>query len=84
MSLIRTKEAFVAGFKRSVRGNLWRPWAGGRSGRLVLTVFLRRGGHYDYVISDGDRTAFSTRSYETEQEAVEAVWRELRDIGAAD
>jgi hypothetical protein len=83
MMLIRTKQAFVAGFKRSVRGNLWRPWAGGRNGRLVLTVFLRRG-HYDYVIGDGDRASFSTRSYATEQEAVEALWRELGDLGFAD
>jgi hypothetical protein len=77
MTLIRTKEAFVAGFQRSQRGNLWRHWAGGDCGQLILTVFLRRDGFYYYVIADGGRPAFSTRGYGTEQEAVEALWQEL-------
>ena len=83
MSLIQTKEAFVAGFKLSKRGNLWRWWAGGDCGQLILTVFRQRNGYYDYVIIDGDRPAFSTRGFLTEGEAVEALWRELSPCPSA-
>jgi hypothetical protein len=84
MWLIRTEAAFAAGFRRSVRGNLWRRWAGGGGRELTLTVFPRRGGSFAYAIADEDGPAFSTQSYETEGEAVGALWRALGGDGAAD
>jgi hypothetical protein len=84
MPLIWTEEEFAAGFKRSKRGNLWRRWADRDGGELTLTVFPRRGGYFAYAIADEDGPAFSPRCYETEEEAIEALWRELGDDGAAD
>jgi hypothetical protein len=83
MSLIRTEEAFAAGFKRSKRGNLWRRWADRYGGELTLTVFPRRGGSFAYAIAAGDRPVFSTQNYETEGEAVGPLWRALGGDGAA-
>jgi hypothetical protein len=83
MSLIMTKEAFVASFQLSKRGNLWRRWAGRGGRELILTVFRQRSGYYDYVVADGDWPAFSTRSYLTEGEAIEALWRELSPCPSA-
>lgn len=60
---------FEAAFRRAGSGNLWCYHEGG-AGRL--TVF-RRGGLY-WWCADGDERRYSERGYETEREALSALW----------
>jgi hypothetical protein len=65
---------FRRGFRRSRRGNLWRPWRG-----LTLTVFERRGG-FHWCIADGDGARFSPwDGWQDEEEAIRALWDEVGD-----
>jgi hypothetical protein len=66
-------EAFRAGFKRSTKGNLWGRWQ-----EVTLTIFPQRHG-YAWCIADEDGPAYSLGVYQTEAEAVAALWRELND-----
>jgi len=64
---------FEAGFQRSRKGNLWRVYDG-----LTVTVFQRVDGEFGWCIAaDEDDTQFSSRGYETEEEALEVLGAEL-------
>lgn len=64
---------FESGFRRSRRGNLWRTYDG-----VTVTIFRREGGSFGWCIAvaDDDKR-FSSFAYETEEEAMESLWREF-------
>jgi hypothetical protein len=59
---------FVAGFRRSRRGNLWRSWQG-----ATLTVFERRGGGYGWCVASDAGTEFAQDDADTEADALDAL-----------
>jgi hypothetical protein len=64
---------FERSFRRSAKGNLWRKYEG-----KLLTIFSRNDGDYGWCISvDGDPPKFSPGGYETEDEAMRALWFEV-------
>lgn len=67
---IRTpRQVFIDGFRRSRKGNLWREYDG-----ETLTVFPSVDGGYVYCRVGPDGKRYSTRDYETEEEALWALW----------
>ena len=69
------RQDFEAGFSRSKRGNLWRHWRG-----LSLTVFRRPGdGWYSFAIAGKAGPRFSRYPFETESEALEALFHQLNE-----
>jgi hypothetical protein len=64
-------DAWCADFRRSKRGSLWRRYDG-----LSLTVYLGKTG-YRWVSSGPDGRTFSRRSWESEEEALSALFSEL-------
>jgi hypothetical protein len=73
-------EAFCEGFTRSRKGNLWRLWDDGEGRVVNLTVFWNRGG-FVWCIASADDPRYSADRYETEIEAIEALWWELYEGG---
>jgi hypothetical protein len=70
---------FVAGFRRSKKGNLWRHFEG-----LTLTVFARRGdGFFGWCVRGSDGPRFSNGCFEDEQDAVISLAHEMM-IGQVD
>jgi hypothetical protein len=64
---------FAAGFRRSRKGNLWRPFQG-----VTLTVFAHPvDGSYHWCLSDGDGPRYGERGYDEEEEAMRDLWAEL-------
>jgi hypothetical protein len=59
-------------WRRSKRGNLWRPFDG-----LTLAVF-RRWNRWAWCIADGDHPRFSHRTYGSVADAVAAVEEEVQ------
>jgi hypothetical protein len=74
---------FRAGFLRSRRGNRWRRWETANGEELTVTVFQRGGGYAYCVAGPGGGTRFSPGDFPTEEDALEALWRELGDGGVA-
>ena len=71
--LLRAREAFESGFRRSRKGNLWRQYEG-----LSISVFLRRGdGWYGWSVADSEGVRFSPGGYETEEDAMAALWEQV-------
>lgn len=65
--------SFETGFRRSKKGNLWRQYDG-----QTLSVFPRSDDTFGWCIASGDDDKqFSSRGYETEEEAIEALATEL-------
>jgi len=65
--------SFETGFRRSKKGNLWREYDG-----KTLSVFPRSDDTFGWCIASGDdNKQFSSRGYETEEEAIEALGRML-------
>jgi hypothetical protein len=70
---------FVAGFRRSKKGNLWRHFDG-----LTLTVFARRGdGFFGWCVCGNDGPRFSQGCFEDEHDAVSSLAWEMM-IGQVD
>lgn len=67
--------AFRDGFRRSRKGNLWRPWQGS-----TLVIFERDDGWYGWLIAhpDGEKT-WAPEPCESEEEAVEALRAEIEE-----
>lgn len=67
---------FETGFRRSKRGNLWQQRDG-----ASLTVFERADGWYGWCVAgpEGDKR-FSSSAYETEDEAMGALFDEVREF----
>jgi hypothetical protein len=65
---------FKHSFRRSSRGNLWR-----KEDDLTVSVFSRTEGGYKFCIAAGEewRPSYSKNIYETEDEALEALFTEL-------
>jgi hypothetical protein len=63
---------FRAGFRRSKRGNLWRLWDG-----LTVCVFCRSDEYFGWSIAADDGPRFSTAGYESADEAIVALGKEL-------
>ena len=63
------RAGFLAGFRRSKRGNLWRHYEG-----RTLTVFRRDRGGFAWCVADGEEPRFSPLAYGTEREALDALW----------
>lgn len=69
--------AFKAGFRRSIRGNLWRNWSevqvDGRKVVVTLTIYANGWGRYGFCVANEAGPRFSGACYETEEEALEAL-----------
>jgi hypothetical protein len=61
--------AFARAFKPSERGNMWR-----EMGEHRVTVFRREDGRYSWCVHDGERPRYSRQHYDTEAEALRALW----------
>jgi hypothetical protein len=73
----RAYRGFARGFGRSRRGNLWRVWRG----RNVTVHTGRRGGFSYCVSADDEGPRFARRWFDTEDEAMHALWRAVREGG---
>ena len=71
---LAARDKFVAGFRRSAKGNLWRQFEG-----LTVTVF-KRDDCFHWCIAGPTDKRFSEFNYEDEEEAVSSVASEL-EIG---
>jgi hypothetical protein len=75
------QEAFVAGFARSRKGNLWRRVTIRSDGvdieQLSVAIF-RQNDKYKLSISDSDGPHFGRATYDTEQDALIALFWALR------
>jgi len=71
-TLIEAEQEFYAGFKRSKKGNLWRTWQ-----QLTVVVFKRQD-VFAWSIANDDGVKFSTKSFSTEEDAIENLWKVLR------
>jgi hypothetical protein len=67
-----TWEQFVAGFRRSQNGDLWREFEG-----KGVTVFRHRDGTYGWSIDEGGEVSFSSDRYEDEESAMFALFQAL-------
>jgi hypothetical protein len=63
---------FISGFRRTRKGSLWREYDD-----LRLTVYLHRLGGYRWVLSGPDGRRYSKRAWESEEEALSALFYEL-------
>jgi curved DNA-binding protein CbpA len=67
--------AFVSGFGRSRRGNLWRMWRGHH-----ITVHTGKRGGWSYCIgSDDEGPRFAGRWFDSEEEAMRGLWQAVRE-----
>lgn len=55
-------------WKRSRKGNLWRPYDG-----MTVTVFLRADRYWGWCIADGDEMRYSTSGYQKVEDAKTAL-----------
>jgi hypothetical protein len=70
---------YRTGFRRSHKGNLWRPLPDGRT----VTIF-KRDGRFAWCIAGLSGPRFSTCKYSTEEQAVAAAWRDLYPEASAE
>lgn len=70
--LYASLDAFVTGFRRSKRGNLWRVYAG-----RTLTVFRRTDGRWGWCVADDYGTDFSSGGYLETADAIAALWERV-------
>jgi hypothetical protein len=79
---LAAEAAFAGAFRRSAKGNLWRPYGEG-DGVVTLSVFRRPSdGRYAYGVTGGDEgPRWSPDAYGSEADAVFALWWELEGWG---
>jgi hypothetical protein len=66
--------AFKTGFRRSRKDNLWCQLQNGRT----VTIF-KRSGKYAWCIAGAADPRYSSGKYATEDEALVAAWRDVRE-----
>jgi hypothetical protein len=72
-ALLQQRAEFEAGFRRSRKGNLWRNFEG-----LTATIFRRQGDDFfGWSIAGNEGVRFSNSGYESEEDALGALWSEL-------
>jgi hypothetical protein len=76
--ILAERNVFAAGFRRSARGNLWRPFEYDEASTANLCVFAR-GDRWCYSIANSDGPRYSEESYETERDALTALFLEVRE-----
>jgi hypothetical protein len=69
--LARGRREFTEGFRRSRRGNLWRPYATA-AGAVTLTVFPR-GDPWAFCIATAAGPEYSADRYDSEADALAAL-----------
>jgi hypothetical protein len=65
------REQFDAAFSRSRKGNLYRHWED-----KTISVFRRGDGRYLWSIAGASGVRYSSCSYEEEEDALGALWRQ--------
>jgi hypothetical protein len=65
---------FLAGFRPTRKGGLWRTYSDDGERTLTLTVFQDKYGRYCYCVSSPEGPRFSEAKYDTQELALSALW----------
>lgn len=71
-------QEFSEGFGRSHKGNLWRKYMLADGREVTLTVHYQSDGRFGYCLADRGGPHFSDRLFDSEDDAMCALWEAVK------